>query len=436
MRRTGLISVGFAMTLNSVGLAMALDVTLFTALNAPVARADPGTLDAFFSRDGIQTAFPNGAVAYAVAIDHHDRIVVTGSTLGPHPDIAIARFTPGGRLDPSFGQGGKVVTDLGANDYAFDVAIQEDGGIVVVGERSATASDRFVVQRYRPNGTLDPGFANAGTALTGFGREFQSASAVAITPGGRIVVAGSASNGVTSRSAMARYLSDGRLDRGFGGDGRVTTEVSRSGEQFTDVAVQPDGRIVAAGWAEGSLVPMFSAARYTTAGRLDPSFGGHGVVRVDVAVGADRARAIALQSDGKIVLAGVASAGGRGEWGLIRLGPRGHLDPAFGNHGRFVTDFGPGFDEADAVAVQANGRLLVTGRIREGNKDDIGVLRLKPDGGHDRTFAAGGRALTDVAGGSDSGRDLTIASNGKIVVTGEATVDRIRRFVVVRYLSA
>ncbi|MGZ8652163.1 MAG: hypothetical protein ACXWX5_08310, partial [Actinomycetota bacterium] len=348
----------------------------------------------------------------------------------------IARFTAGGRLDPSFGDGGKVVTDLGANDYAFDVAIQDDGSIVIVGERGTAASGRFLVQRYRPNGTLDPGFANGGTALTGFGRRLQSASAVAITTHGAIVVAGSTSNGITSRSAVARYLPDGRLDRDFGGDGRVTTDVSRSGEQFTDVVVQPDGRIVAAGWAEGSLVPVFSAVRYSTNGRLDPSFSGDGVARVDVAPGADRARAIARQDDGKLLIVGGVSAGGRDEWGMIRLGPRGHLDRTFGNHGRLVTDFGPGFDEADTVAIQDNGRLVVAGRIREGKKDDIGVLRLKPGGGHDRTFAAGGRALTDVGGGSDAARDLTIARNGKIVVAGEATIERIRRFVVVRYLSS
>jgi uncharacterized delta-60 repeat protein len=425
MRRTSLIAVTFV-----VVLAAALAMSLL----ASAALAEPGRLDPYFSHDGMQTAFANGAVAYAVAIDHHDRLVVAGSTLGAHPDIALARFTPGGRLDPTFGQGGKVVTDLGANEYAFDLAIQDDGGIVVVGERGTAAADRFVVQRYRPNGTLDPGFAHAGTALTGFGRRFQSAGAVAIMPSGRIVVAGSTSNGITSRSAVARYLRDGRLDRDFGGDGRVTTDVSPSGEQFTDIAIQPDGKIVAAGSAEVSLVPVFSAVRYTSDGRLDPSFDGDGVSRVDVAPGADRARAIALQSDGKLVLAGGVSAGGRDEWGLIRLGPRGHLDRSFAKRGRLVTDFGPGFDDAQAVAFQANGRLLVAGRIREGSRDDIGLLRLKPGGGRDRTFGAGGRVLTDVAGGSDAARDLTIAANGKIVVTGEATVTRIRRFVVTRYL--
>jgi uncharacterized delta-60 repeat protein len=411
-------------------------VAAIIALTAPPAQADPGTLDAFFSRDGIQTAFANGAVAYAVAIDHHDRIVVAGSTLAAHPDIALARFTPGGRLDPTFGEGGRVVTDLGANDYAFDVAIEDGGGIVVVGERRASASDRFVVQRYRPNGTLDPGFANAGTALTGFGRRFQGAGAVAIAPGGRIVVVGSTSNGITSRSAVARYLIDGRLDRSFDGDGRVTIDVSSSAEQLTDVTIQAGGRIVAVGWAEVSLVPVFSAVRFTKDGRLDPGFARDGIARVDVAQGADRARAAATQSDDKIVIVGGVSDTGRDEWGLIRLGPHGHLDPTFGDHGKLVTDFGPGFDEAGGVAIQDNGKLLVAGRIREDDraKDDIGLLRLKPGGGHDRAFAAGGRALTDVAGGSDAARDLTIASNGRIVVTGEATVEKIRRFVVARYL--
>ena len=237
---------------------------------------------------------------------------------------------------------------------------------------------------------------------------------------------------------MARYLTDGRLDRAFGGDGRVTTDVSPSGEQFTDVARAArradrrggvGGGVAGAGVRRGAIHdgrparPDVRRRRHRRASTSPP--------------GADRARAIARQrATGSSCSPAASSASGRDEWGLIRLGPRGHLDPTFADHGRLVTDFGPGFDEAQGVAVQANGKLLVAGRIREGTKDDIGVLRLKPGGGHDRTFGAGGRALTDVAGGSDAARDLTIASNGKIVVAGEATVDRIRRFVVVRYLAS
>jgi uncharacterized delta-60 repeat protein len=416
--------------------AAALIVALVAALVAGPAAAGPGSLDPFFSHDGLQTAFPNGAVAYAVAIDHHGRIVLAGATLSDDPDIALARFTPGGALDTTFGSAGKVRTDLGADEYAFDVAIQDDGGIVVVGERRARVSDKIVVERYRPNGTLDQGFANAGTALTGFGRRFQSASAVAISPDGGIVVAGSTSNGITSRSALARYLPDGRLDRDFGGDGRVTVDVSRSGERFTDVVVQPDGRIVAAGWSELSLVPAFVAVRTTVEGRLDETFSHDGIARIDVAPGADKAMALALQGDGKVVLAGASSAAGRDEWSVIRLGPRGHLDTDFGERGRVVSDFGAGFDEADGVVVQPNGRIVVAGRIRAGRHDDVGLLRLKAGGRHDRTFGAGGRVLTDVAGGTDAARDLAIEANGKIVVAGEARIDRIERFLVARYLES
>ncbi|MGZ4109160.1 MAG: hypothetical protein ACXVP7_05680 [Actinomycetota bacterium] len=399
-----------------------------------LASAAPGGLDPFFSHDGWQTAFPNGAVAEAVAIDHHGRIVLAGYTLAEHPDIALARFTPGGRLDPTFGADGKVVTDLGVNDYAFDVAIQDDGGIVVAGERRATVTDRIVVLRYRPNGSLDPRFGTAGTVLTSFGRRFQSADAVAIAPSGKIVVAGSTSNGTTSRSALVRYRRNGRLDPSFGGDGRVTTDVSRSAEQFTDVVAKPDGSLVAAGWAEVSLVPVFDAVSYTSEGRLDTTFGDRGVARLDPSAGPDRASALAVQGDGKLVLVGSAAAGGRHEWAVVRLGPHGRLDPSFGDGGAVVTSFGPGFDEAGAVAIQSNGKIVVAGRIHARATDDFGIVRFRVGGRHDVTFGQGGRVLTDLAGGADAIFALAIQPNGKIVAAGQGTIDGERRFAVARYL--
>ena len=414
----------------SIGSAIVvLALVAVVASDAVSASASPGDLDTFFSNDGIQTAFANGAVAKAVAIDRHERIVLAGYTLGDHPDIALARFTPSGALDTTFGGDGRVVTDLGANDYAFDLAIQTDGGIVVAGQRSTPSSSRAVVQRYNPNGALDAGFGRDGTVFTGFGRRFQSANAVAIAPSGRIVIAGSTSNGTASRSALARYLVDGHLDRSFGGDGRVTTDVSRSAEQFTDVGIAPDGRVVASGWAELGLVPAFAAARYTVDGRLDDTFDGDGIAHVDVSGGADKATAAALQPDGKLILVGVAGGG----WGIVRLDPRGHLDGGFSVGGILVNTFGVGYDEAGAVIVQPNGRIVVAGRIRAGAKDDIGVLRLKSAGRHDLTFGAGGRVLTDVAGGSDAAHGLALQTDGKIVVAGEAAVDGIRRFAVARY---
>ena len=214
----------------------------------------------------------------------------------------------------------------------------------------------------------------------------------------------------------------------------MTIDVSASAEQITDVTVEPNGAIVAAGWAEISLVPAFDAVAYTSDGRLDSTFGHDGVERIDVSAGPDRATALSVQPDGKLVLVGSAAAGGRHEWGIVRLGPHGRLDPSFGDGGVVVTSFGPGFDGADAVAIQPNGKIVVAGRIRARATDDFGIVRFRIDGRHDITFGQGGRVLTDFAGGEDAIHALAIQTNGKILAAGEATIDGKRRFAVARYL--
>jgi uncharacterized delta-60 repeat protein len=416
---------------------LASAIGLFVALPCP-ATAAPGDADSFFGGDGRQTAFPAGASGYAVAIDHHGRIVVAGYTLKGEPDIALARFTPGGRLDPTFDGDGKVLTDLGGNDYAFDLAIDPDGMIVVAGERDASR-DTFAVVRYRPNGSLDPTFGNGGVVLTSFGRRFQSANAVALGRGGAIVVAGATSNGSTSRSAMARYRTDGRLDRTFGRNGKVTTDLSPSDERFEDVAVLSDGRVLAAGYAEVGLIPAFSVARFLPEGRLDRDFGrgSGGFTTMSVSPGSDIAHALVVQPDGRIVLAGYAAAAGADEWGLARLGPKGRLDAEFGGgDGIANTSFGAGYDYAFGLAIQANGKLVVAGRAHgEGGRDDMAVVRLKPRGGIDHSFGEDGLASIDFFGAADLGRDVIIQENGKVVIAGECIANGKRRMAVARIRS-
>jgi uncharacterized delta-60 repeat protein len=416
-----------------------LPLVVFVLLaTASPAIAAPGDADRFFGGDGLSTAFPNGAIATAVAIDHRGRILVAGYTLRADPDLALARFTAAGRLDRNFDGDGKVVTDLGGNDYAFDVAIEDDGGIVVVGEREST-EDRVAVVRYRPNGSLDPTFGSDGVVLTSFGRRFQSANAVGLMVDGRIVIAGSTSNGNTGRSALARYRIDGGLDATFGGDGRVTVDLSKSGERFDDLVVLPGGAIVAAGYAEIRLVPALSVARFEPDGSLDDRFGRRdaGYSVIDVGVGSDIAHALALHPDGRIVVAGSTAGGGRAAWAIARLGPKGRLDPGFGGDGLVVASSSTeGSEAAFGVTAQPNGRLLVVGRVRgEGSRDDLAVLRLKPGGGPDLRFGVGGFATVDVAGGSDVARDAVLQENGKLVVVGDGPIDGRRRFAVARLLT-
>jgi uncharacterized delta-60 repeat protein len=414
-------------------LSALLAIALVGALATP-AHAAPGDLDTFFGGDGVVTVFPNGSIATAVAIDHHDRILVAGYTIRDDPDLALARFTPAGRLDPSFDGDGKLVLDLGGSDYAFDVAIADGGGIVVVGERSA-AEDRVAVVRLRPNGRLDPTFGGDGVVLTSFGRRFQSANGVALMADGRIVIAGSISNGSTGRSALARYRTDGRLDRAFGDDGRVTLDLSPSGERFDDLAVLPGGAIVAAGSAEHGLIPRFSVAKVRADGTLDDGFGrtGVGYRLVDVGFGPDVAHALTIQPDGGIVVVGSVAGDPRGGWAIARLRAAGRLDPAFSGDGRLVTGTATGAGTAFAVLAQANGKLLVAGRVhRRATQDDLAVVRLKPGGGRDLTFGVRGIATVDVAGRSDAARDAILQPNGKLVLVGDAVQDGRRRFVATR----
>jgi uncharacterized delta-60 repeat protein len=409
---------------------------LVAGLMVPRALAEPGGLDPFFDGDGRQTAFIHGATGYAVAIDPRGRILVAGYTLTRNANIALARFLPNGSPDPSFGNGvGRVSVDLGGTDYAFDIAIQDDHKIVVAGERDLPNHSQFAVARFGPGGVLDASFSGDGKAFVNFGTRFQGANALAIGPGGKILIGGFTSNGSTGRWAMARFRPDGTLDPGFGGDGKVTTNLSASDEQIEDLLIQPGGSIVAAGYAEKGLSPRFAVARYGSGGRLDGRFGSGGTNLIDVSRGGDIAYGIAERDTGGFLLVGYANHGGGNDWGIVGLGPRGHLDGSFGDHGRVITAFGPSYEYAYGVAMQPNGRFVVVGRASRGTPEFC-VVRYKAGGSLDPSFSGDGKAFTDFFGGTDTARAVALQSNGKIVVAGEAEDHGVRRIAVARYLDS
>jgi uncharacterized delta-60 repeat protein len=402
---------------------------------APPALADPGALDPFFNHGGRQTAFIHGATGYAVAIDRDGRIVVAGYTLTKNANIAIARFMPNGQPDPRFGNGaGRVSVDLGGTDYAFDVALQ-GRKIVVAGERDLPGRSQFALARFGSGGALDPSFSGDGKAFVNFGTRFQGANAIAVGSGGKILIGGFSSNGSTGRWAMARFTSNGTLDTGFGGDGKVTTNLSPADEQIEDLIVQKGGTIVAAGYAQRGAAPRFAVARYGSGGRLDPQFGSGGTNLIDVGRGSDIAYGIAPRPGGGFALVGYANHAGGSDWGIVGLGPSGHLDESFGAHGRVITGFGPSFDYAYGVAFQPNGRFVVVGRASRGTSDFC-VARYKPGGHLDRSFSADGLAYTDFFDASDTARGVALQDNGKIVVAGEAEDHGLRRIALARYQAS
>jgi uncharacterized delta-60 repeat protein len=313
-----------------------------------------GGLDATFGGDGIVTtpiAGGEGDEARSVAIQPNGKIVVGGTD--SYERVALARYRANGVLDDSFGGDGIERTDLSAGeDVVHDVALQANGRIVAVGYGGR--EPRFTVLRYRSDGRLDRSFGDRG--MVQIARRWGVARAVALQPDGRIVVAGYDGYGLL----VARYLADGTPDATFDGDGLVRRVVSQIFPLA--VAVQGNGRIVVGGdydiFARG-------LARFTADGRLDETFGGDGIVRARVGSGEQAVAGLAIQPDGRIVAAGYYGPheGGTGEVfhiAVTRHLRTGKLDDSWSGNGKVTTDL-PGGAFARGVALQTDGKVVVAG---------------------------------------------------------------------------
>ena len=240
----------------------------------------------------------------------------------------------GGGLDPTFGSGGKVLTDFRplSTDYAYAVAIQPTGGTVAAGFSDAAGSSDFALARYK-DGDLDASFGSGGKVLTDFGTSStDQALAVAIQPNGKIIAAGWSTAPAHYDFALARYNVDGRLDTSFGSDGKVLTNFGAAStyQVALAIAIQPNGKIVVAGHSDAAVARIadFALARYTADGRLDPSFGSGGRGLTDCG-GIDGATGVAIQPNGRILAAGYSATGGLYDFALARYTEHGMLDSSF-----------------------------------------------------------------------------------------------------------
>jgi uncharacterized delta-60 repeat protein len=389
-----------------------------------LARYNPdGSLDSTFSGNGKQmTHFgPVGdrfARAHGVALQEDGKIVVVG--IADFSDFAIARYNPDGSLDRTFSSDGRQRTDFGTGqNSANGVAIQADGKIVVVG---TAAFGDFAVARYNANGSLDTSFSGDGKQTTDFFGNGDGANAVAIQGNGRIVSVGSAlGNRPSSDLALARYNPNGSPDTSFSGDGKQTTQFQAGlGDVAAkSVALQGDGKIVAVGGGI-EFNQEFVLARYSPNGSLDPSFSGDGKQTTSVGLGNAGASAMALRPDGKIVAVGEAYVGPNVGFALARYNPNGSLDTGFSGDGKQTTSFGGGDEEAHAVALQADGKIVTVGRVGSLGvlEGDFAIARHQPDGSLDPSFSGNGKRTTDF-GGLDDANAAVVQGNGKIVAAGQ-----------------
>lgn len=336
-----------------------------------------------------------------------------------------------GDLDPTFGNGGKVTINFGSMDTANAVAIQPDGKVVVAGYSVSVDPDvDFTLLRYNPNGSLDLMFGSGGKVITDFPIQ-SKANAVAIQPDGKIVAAGSATNVgfIGEVYALARYDASGNLDPTFGNGGKATKAFTGSGRGISDIALQSDGKIVAAGTVDTVFGERFGVARFNSDGSVDSSFGDQGIVITDFSMLDCALFAIAIQPDNKIVAAGQVSAPILDiDFALARYNSDGSPDLFFGTGGKLTIDFSGNIDAARAIAIQPNGKIIVagfTGTPFLFNSDNFALVRLNSDGSFDLTFGSGGKVTTDLFGRDDQIFDLAIQPNGKIIAVGSADHDAL-----------
>jgi len=380
-----------------------------TATDFSLARYNAdGTFDTAFGNGGIViTPVAIGTIGDAgtsVALQADGKILVGGFTAANgNLDFAVVRYNANGTIDTTFGGGdGIAITAVGpgaAADQALHLAVQSDGKIVLVGLTQPTSgplTGDVAIVRYNSNGSLDATFGSAGVVITPVspGTGADAARAVLSLSDGGILIAGSAFFAATGDDfTLLRYTATGALDTSFGGgDGIVTTSIGPFLDQARSILQQPDGRVVIAG--VGTVFPNsnFALARYNADGSPDTTFGTNGVVTTAVGTGPSSGTSVALQADGKLLVAGSTTTTNvaNNDFAIVRYNQNGSVDTTFGTNGIVVTSIGPGIDTPNAISVQADGKIVVGGSALSatGTTFDFALARYNADGSLDATFRA------------------------------------------------
>ena len=344
-----------------------------------------------------------------------------------------------GSLDWTFGGSGIVIQDIaGKNDYGFATAIQTDGKILTAGFGfidTVTYND-YVLIRYKANGEVDSSFGTNGMTTTNFFTAGDdNVMSMCIQPDGKIIAAGKSLSPTHAYDfSLARYNSDGTLDNSFGTGGKVTTDISGFNDYGSCVKLQSDGKIVMAGYTYNGSYTALAVVRYNSDGTLDHSFDTDGIATVRCGDVYLDGQSLAIQNDGKIV----ASATTRfptNEYDIlvVRLNANGSPDSTFDHDGILSTDFCY-HDDAYSVAIQADGKIIVAGASYDTVNIVMGknvmLIRYKTDGSIDSSFGRNGKVITEVTNQADIAYAVTIQSNGKIVTVGHSS-DGVSNFLII-----
>lgn len=373
----------------------------------------------------------NSEAALGATIDSYGKIIVVGHTSHKSYDnnFALVRYNSNGSLDNTFGLNGIVITDLGTyNESAKSVISQADNKIIVAGSRIHGTYYDFVLLRYNYDGSIDSTFGVKGQVLTSIGNWDDHIKAAAVQNDGKIIVVGYTYNGYNDDLAIVRYNKDGTLDTTFGTLGIIKSDVGGGDNFATSLNIQSDGKILVAGGSRYG----FTLGRYNNDGSLDYLFDNDGLVYTSFEYIGGYARAVLCQEDGKIVIAGNCWDGLGTDLVLVRYDIEGSIDINFGLNGKVVTAREDFSIMAHSLFVQNDGSLIVGGETYSGNYD-FALIKYDTNGFIDSTLGLNGIVQTDFGSVHDRGYSGTIQPDGKILIVGNNYNGTNYDFALARY---
>jgi uncharacterized delta-60 repeat protein len=391
-----------------------------------------GSFDDAFGANGVVITNIEIISEAPVCIQNDGKIIVAGTFDGiSQRSIILARFTPNGSLDPTFGINGYLINKINTNSsYASSVALQKDQKIIVGGSLVTIGSlVDFLNVRFTADGFLDNTFGVGGMLFTGFDNGFTNSHITShiIQDDDKIVSAGVGEGGYF---ALSRCDKNGTaLDNTFGKDGKVVTKISNNMEELRSLAIQNDGKIIAAGSAFKEIASDYAVVRYKSNGETDSTFGTEGIVITRIGLSKDEARSIAIQNDGKILAAGYSY----NDFGVARYNKNGDLDISFGTNGISISKLGPSIAVANSVAIQNDGRIIAAGYVNYGYNRDFALVRFKTNGLIDNTFGINSNVTTSIGSSDDEIKSVKIQSDNKIVAAGNSFNGTNYDFTLVRY---
>lgn len=395
----------------------------------------PGTLDPFFATGSalgpgrfLQSLTGSSDSVSTLVLQPDGKLVLAGDC---SVRFCALRLNPDGTLDTTFNATGMVVLPtISGYDKATGAVVQPDGKLVIAGYCNAPGGYDMCVARFNADGSTDATFTAGTRPVPGAGQGGGAyASAIAVQADGKLVLGGwcfSISGNLDF--CVERLNADGSVDTTFnaaGTPGRVLRPIGASYDYGYRLLIQPDGKLVMAGYCTGAGMD-FCAMRLNPDGSLDTGFNVTGTLLLPVGGANDTATALALQPDGKLVLAGNCGNGVNLDFCAVRLNADGSLDTTFNSTGKLLVAVGTGDDYATAVAVQSDGKLLLSGYCVNAGNNDFCAVRVNSDGSLDKTFnptGTPGKVTYAIAAGHDNATGIAVQPDGKIVVAGSCGPD-------------